>query len=88
MVEYLDQLEVLYIGYCDELEEIVEGDESLPDNPFPRLRSLSLERLGELRSIICCATLALPALTHFSYYNCPKLWLPECPRMVNVQEGE
>lgn len=49
MVQNLDQLEILDV--CDELEEIIEGGESLPDSLFPNLLSLEPYELPKLRSI-------------------------------------
>lgn len=62
-VKNLDQLKELYVQECDELEEIIEGNEFLPENPFPQLRSLVIWDSRNLRRIIDRAALSLPSLT-------------------------
>lgn len=68
MVENLDQLKVIDVRHCDELEEIIqgnfrikektpEGDKSVPQEPLLRFRSLKLSDLellnsGELEKIV------------------------------------
>ncbi|RWR88324.1 putative disease resistance protein [Cinnamomum micranthum f. kanehirae] len=83
MVQYLDQLETLYVENCKELEEIIKGDQSLPENPFPQLHYLKLGGLPKLRRIICRATLALPSLIHLDLVECPVFMLPKRPNTTN-----
>lgn len=88
VVDNLDQLETLTVDECESLEEIIGGDESfLPDNPLPSLYSIRLCNLKELRSLICCSTLALPALKTFVDKCCPKLRFPECPSITNIKNS-
>ncbi|KAJ8628030.1 hypothetical protein MRB53_021337 [Persea americana] len=80
MVQNLVQLQTLHVGYCGELEEIIEGHEnSLPENPFPQLRILILKKLPKLNSIIAHDTLALPSLIELEIIECRNLRLPERP---------
>lgn len=86
MVQYLDHLELLFVSDCEDLEEIIDGDELLPDNPLPSLHTLILFKLGKLRSIISSLSVTLPSLTEFFRDFCPRLMLPVCPSITRIQE--
>ncbi|XP_058105985.1 disease resistance protein RFL1-like [Magnolia sinica] len=71
MVEYLHQLQELFVWDCSEMEEIIEGD-MLPHNSFPRLCFLSLGGLSKLVSI-CGQRLTFKSLEEMRVSSCPKL---------------
>ncbi|KAJ9688082.1 hypothetical protein PVL29_014035 [Vitis rotundifolia] len=70
----LPRLEVLYIFYCSEMEELICGDEMIEEDlmAFPSLRTMSIRDLPELRSISQEA-LAFPSLERIAVMDCPKL---------------
>ncbi|KDP33865.1 hypothetical protein JCGZ_07436 [Jatropha curcas] len=74
----LPKLEVIYLMYCEEMEEIISRD-VIPredSKEFPSLRTLSIRNLPNLRSISQWA-LSFPFLESIAVIDCPKLkWLP------------
>lgn len=70
----LPRLEVLYIFYCSEMEELICGDEMIEEDlmAFPSLRTMSIRDLPQLRSISQEA-LAFPSLERIAVMDCPKL---------------
>ncbi|EOY30387.1 NB-ARC domain-containing disease resistance protein, putative [Theobroma cacao] len=70
----LPRLEVIYLFYCKEMEELVSGEEKLePDSQaFSRLKTISIRDLPELRSITPWA-LAFPCLKSIAVIDCPQL---------------
>ncbi|KAF8406866.1 hypothetical protein HHK36_005987 [Tetracentron sinense] len=69
----LRSLEVIYLFYCKEMEEVIGGDEIVGESiAFPRLRTISIRDLPELRSI-ARGTLAFPSLERIAVIECPKL---------------
>ncbi|KAK9275785.1 hypothetical protein L1049_023054 [Liquidambar formosana] len=67
-VSRLPRLEVIYLFYCKEMEQVVENDPTA----FPSLRTISIRDLPELQSISQCA-LAFPSLERIAVIDCPKL---------------
>ncbi|XVF48967.1 hypothetical protein PTKIN_Ptkin03bG0230800 [Pterospermum kingtungense] len=70
----LPRLEVIYLFYCKEMEEVVSQEANLePDSkPFSRLKTISIRDLPELRSITPW-TLSFPCLKSIAVIDCPKL---------------
>ncbi|XP_021277605.1 disease resistance protein RPS2 [Herrania umbratica] len=70
----LPRLEVIYLFYCKEMEELVSRVEKLePDSrAFSRLKTISIRDLPELRSITPWA-LAFPCLKSIAVIDCPQL---------------
>ncbi|XWS72205.1 hypothetical protein CRYUN_Cryun02cG0020300 [Craigia yunnanensis] len=70
----LPMLEVIYLFYCKEMEEVVSGEQKPePDsNAFSRLKTISIRDLPELRSITPWP-FAFPCLKNIAVIDCPKL---------------
>ncbi|XVF35062.1 hypothetical protein REPUB_Repub18cG0112500 [Reevesia pubescens] len=73
-ISLLPKLEVIYLFYCKEMEEVVSVEENLePDSKaFSRLKTITIRDLPELRSITPWA-LAFPCLKSIAVNDCPKL---------------
>ncbi|XP_058077306.1 disease resistance protein At4g27190-like [Magnolia sinica] len=85
VIEHLELLEELKVRSCYEMEEIVEGD-MLPDNAFPGLRELRLERLYNLTRIISSTASAFMSLQKMEVYRCPLLKkLPFCTSIQMIK---
>ncbi|EXB38882.1 Disease resistance protein RPS2 [Morus notabilis] len=67
----LPRLEVIYLFYCKEIEEVVSGNERVEEG-FPSLRTLSIRDLPKLRSISQWA-LSFPCLERLAVIDCPRL---------------
>lgn len=68
----LPRLEVIYLFYCKEMEEVVSLEENLEPDAFSRLKTISIRDLPELRSITPWP-LAFPSLKSIAVIDCPKL---------------
>ncbi|EEF48091.1 leucine-rich repeat-containing protein 2, lrrc2, putative [Ricinus communis] len=70
----LQNLEFLYLMYCNEMEEVVSRENMPMEAPkaFPSLKTLSIRNLPKLRSIAQRA-LAFPTLETIAVIDCPKL---------------
>lgn len=67
----LPRLEVIYLFYCKEMEEVVSGNERV-EEAFPSLRTLSIRDLPKLRSI-CQWALSFASLERLAVIDCPRL---------------
>ncbi|KAF2297562.1 hypothetical protein GH714_038716 [Hevea brasiliensis] len=70
----LPKLEVIYLMYCKEIEEIVSRDmiQMEDSEAFPNLKTLSIRDLPELKSITQWA-LVFPSLESIAVIDCPRL---------------
>lgn len=70
----LQNLEKIYVFYCSEIEELVSwNDVTLEERiVFPKLQTLSIRDLPELRSIFK-GVLSFPSLQSIAAVECPKL---------------
>lgn len=72
----LPKLEAIYLFYCEEIEEVVKGeDERVVEDAldmFPSLRILSMRDLPNLRSIFPSG-LSFPVLERIAVIDCPNL---------------
>ena len=69
----LPRLEVIYLFYCREMEEVVAGNvERSGEAAFPSLRTLSIRELPKLRTI-CQWALPFPSLERLAVVDCPML---------------
>lgn len=73
-VFHLPRLEVIYLFYCKEMEEVVSVNDVVEEESkaFPSLRTLSIRDLPRLRSI-CPSSFSFPSLERFAVIDCPKL---------------
>ncbi|KAJ4976606.1 hypothetical protein NE237_001712 [Protea cynaroides] len=71
-VSQLKCLEAIYIFYCKGVEQIVSGTKVEESTAFPKLRTISIRDLPELKSIHQHA-LAFPSLETIAVIGCPKL---------------
>lgn len=73
-VLHLPRLEVIYLFYCQEMEEVVSMNDPEEGEPkaFPSLRTLSIRDLPKLRSISSCP-LSFPSLERLAVIDCPEL---------------
>ncbi|PON39506.1 AAA+ ATPase [Parasponia andersonii] len=67
----LPKLEVIYLFFCKEVEEVVSGNERVAE-AFPSLRTLSIRDLPKLRSI-CHLAQSFPSLERVAVIDCPEL---------------
>ncbi|XP_075509679.1 disease resistance protein RPS2-like [Primulina tabacum] len=71
----LPNLEIIYIFYCEEMEDVVSEEEVREEDyfhAFPNLRVMSIRDVPELRSISRRA-IFFPKLKNIAVINCPKL---------------
>lgn len=71
----LPKLEIIYLFYCREMEEIISGDQVEDKdylNAFPLLRIMSIRKLPKLRSI-SQENMSFPSLKKIAVIDCPKL---------------
>ncbi|XP_059633152.1 disease resistance protein RPS2 [Cornus florida] len=73
-ISRLPKLEMVYLFYCNEMEEVISGDEVVEEDTvaFPNLKTMSIRDLPELRSISQKA-MAFPSLQRIAVIDCPKL---------------
>lgn len=73
-VFHLPRLEVIYLFYCKEMEEVVSVNNVVEEESkaFPRLRTLSIRDLPKLRSI-CPSSWSFPSLERLAVIDCPML---------------
>lgn len=72
---WLPNLEILYIFYCEEMEEVISEDEVRGEDylhAFPSLRIMSIRDVPKLRSISQRA-IYFPRLKNIAVINSPKL---------------
>lgn len=71
----LPKLEMVYIFYCKEMEEIIREEEVVEEDyskAFSKLRVMSIRDVPKLRSI-CKKAMVFPCLKKIAVIDCPKL---------------
>ncbi|KAL3532645.1 hypothetical protein ACH5RR_006166 [Cinchona calisaya] len=71
----LPKLEMIYLFYCSEMEEVISGDQVEDEdylNAFPCLRIMSIRKLPKL-SCISKESMTFPSLKKIAVIDCPKL---------------
>ncbi|KAA8523276.1 hypothetical protein F0562_009699 [Nyssa sinensis] len=70
----LPKLEMIYLFYCKEMEEVISEDEVVEEDSkaFPSLRTISIRDLPELRSF-SRQVMSFPSLERIAVIDCPKL---------------
>ncbi|XAR54677.1 hypothetical protein NMG60_11029917 [Bertholletia excelsa] len=74
-ISILPKLETVYLFYCNEMEELISGDEVIEEEgsvTFPLLRTMSIWDLPKLRSISRKA-MDFPFLERLAVIDCPGL---------------
>ncbi|CAI9100628.1 OLC1v1037761C1 [Oldenlandia corymbosa var. corymbosa] len=71
----LPKLEMIYLFYCPEMEEVIRGDHAESEdyqNAFPQLRVMSIRKLPKLKSI-SKEKISFPSLKKIAVIDCPML---------------